>query len=45
MDMEEMQEINSRQRVYDFLVAFIKKNGYSPSMQISDELTTRFISS
>lgn len=31
--MEEMQEINSRQRVYDFLVAFIKKNGYSPSIR------------
>ena len=31
--MEEKQETNSCQRVYDFLVAFIKKNGYSPSIR------------
>lgn len=34
MDKElEKQGIKSRQRVYDFLVDFITKNGYAPSVR------------
>lgn len=34
MDKElEKQRIKSRQRVYDFLVDFITKNGYAPSVR------------